>query len=35
MRAIAFGERLPIDTNDTREGRARNRRVELLIHAVE
>ena len=35
MRAIALGERLPIDTNDTREGRARNRRVELLIHAVE
>lgn len=28
---ISYGQFRPIDTNDTREGRARNRRVEILL----
>ncbi len=32
MNARAFGETKPIDTNDTPEGRKRNRRVELIAH---
>lgn len=28
---ISYGQWRPIDTNDTREGRARNRRVEILV----
>lgn len=30
--ARAFGETQPIDTNDTAQGRSRNRRVELIAH---
>jgi outer membrane protein OmpA-like peptidoglycan-associated protein len=32
MTSKAFGERMPIESNQTREGRAMNRRVELLIN---
>lgn len=35
LRSIAFGERLPIDSNDTSVGRASNRRVELLVNEME
>lgn len=31
MRAMGFGEKIPVDTNDTLEGRQNNRRVEVRI----
>jgi chemotaxis protein MotB len=31
LSAIGYGEFRPIDTNDTRSGQARNRRVEIII----
>ncbi|MDD5428246.1 MAG: OmpA family protein [Candidatus Omnitrophica bacterium] len=31
LSAIGYGEYKPIDTNDTKSGRARNRRVEIII----
>ncbi len=32
LSSTAYGETAPIDTNDTAEGRQRNRRVELIAH---
>ena len=31
MSAIGYGEYRPVETNDTKEGRGRNRRVEIII----
>jgi outer membrane protein OmpA-like peptidoglycan-associated protein len=31
--SIGYGEARPVATNDTAEGRARNRRIDLIIHA--
>jgi len=34
LRAVSFGEYHPRDTNETREGRARNRRIEIRLRPV-
>ena len=34
LRAVSFGEHHPRDSNETREGRARNRRIEIRLRPV-
>ena len=35
LRAVSYGEHAPVDTNDTAEGRARNRRIEIRLKPVD
>ena len=32
MKAISYGETRPIESNDTNQGRAKNRRIEIEIN---
>ena len=32
MKAISYGETRPLESNDTRQGRAKNRRIEIEIN---
>jgi OOP family OmpA-OmpF porin len=32
IEAVGYGESMPITTNETEEGRARNRRIKIVIH---
>ena len=32
MKAISYGETRPIESNDTTQGRAKNRRIEIEIN---
>jgi chemotaxis protein MotB len=34
LRAVSYGEHAPVDTNDTAEGRARNRRIEIRLKPI-
>ncbi|HBY52212.1 MAG TPA: flagellar motor protein MotB, partial [Marinilabiliales bacterium] len=31
LKAVGYGEKRPLDTNQTPEGRAKNRRVEFMV----
>jgi len=35
LRAVSYGEHAPVDSNDTPEGRARNRRIEIRLKPIE
>jgi chemotaxis protein MotB len=35
LRAVSYGEHAPVDTNDTAEGRARNRRIEIRLKPLD
>ncbi len=35
LRAVSYGEHAPVDTNDTAEGRARNRRIDIRLKPIE
>ena len=35
LRAVSYGEYAPVDANDTAEGRARNRRIEIRLKPIE
>jgi chemotaxis protein MotB len=35
LRAVSYGEHAPVDTNDTAEGRARNRRIEIRLKPID
>ena len=34
LRAVSYGEHAPVDTNDSPEGRARNRRIEIRLKPI-
>ncbi len=35
LRAVSYGEHAPVDTNDSAEGRARNRRIEIRLKPID
>ena len=35
LRAVSYGEHAPVDTNDTAEGRARNRRIDIRLKPID
>jgi chemotaxis protein MotB len=35
LRAVSYGEHAPVETNDTAEGRARNRRIDIRLKPID
>jgi chemotaxis protein MotB len=35
LRAVSYGQHAPVDTNDTAEGRARNRRIDIRLKPID